>query len=47
VCIGENSERPGRYWHGLIDDIRIYSYALSQQEIKAILGGEESNSVKD
>ncbi|MHC4544181.1 MAG: LamG-like jellyroll fold domain-containing protein, partial [Planctomycetota bacterium] len=32
VCIGENSERPGRYWHGLIDDIRIYSYALSQQE---------------
>jgi tetratricopeptide (TPR) repeat protein len=47
VCIGENSEEPGRYWHGLIDDVRIYSYALSQQEIKAIFSGEESNSVKD
>jgi len=47
VCIGENSEEQGRCWHGLIDDVRIYSYALSRQEIKAILGGEESNSVKD
>lgn len=37
VCIGENIERPGRYWHGLIDDVRIYSYALSRQEIKKIL----------
>jgi tetratricopeptide (TPR) repeat protein len=47
VCIGENSEKSERYWHGLIDDVRIYSYALSQQEIKAIFSGEESNSVKD
>ena len=47
VCIGENSERSGRYWHGLIDDVRIYSHALSQQEIKAIFGGDGSSSVKD
>jgi serine/threonine protein kinase len=42
VCIGGNSERPERCWSGLIDDVRIYSYALSLQEIKAICGGEGS-----
>ena len=47
VCIGKNSERPGRYWHGLIDDVRIYSYALSQQEIKKIVGGEGPIPAKD
>jgi len=47
VCIGENSERPGRYWHGLMDDVRIYSYALSQPEIKAIVDGEGPIPAKD
>ncbi len=47
VCIGENSERRGRYWHGMIDDVRIYSYALSQQEIKKIISGEKSIQAKD
>jgi len=33
VVIGDNAERPGRYWDGWIDDVRIYSYALSEAEI--------------
>jgi tetratricopeptide (TPR) repeat protein len=36
VCIGENIERTGRCWNGLIDDVRIYNYALSESEITAI-----------
>jgi len=36
VYIGENSENTGRYWNGLIDDVRIYNYALSKDEIKTI-----------
>jgi hypothetical protein len=39
VLIGENAERPGREWDGLIDDVRIYSYALSEEEIKALYAG--------
>lgn len=34
VWIGENAEHPGRGWHGLIDDVRLYNYALSQAEIE-------------
>jgi hypothetical protein len=40
VCIGENAEQPGRFWHGLIDDVRIYNYALSTDEIKALAAGQ-------
>ncbi len=36
VYIGENAEEPGRAWNGLIDDVRIYDYALSEAEIKAL-----------
>ena len=36
VFIGESSEQVNREWNGLIDDVRIYSYALTPQEIKAI-----------
>jgi hypothetical protein len=32
VYIGENSQTPNRFWNGLIDDVRIYSYALSAEE---------------
>jgi serine/threonine protein kinase/tetratricopeptide (TPR) repeat protein len=41
VLIGENAEQPGREWNGLIDDLRIYSYALSEAEIKAVYAGEK------
>lgn len=33
VYIGENSEETNREWNGLLDDVRIYSYALSAEEI--------------
>jgi len=36
VYIGENAETTGRYWDGLIDDVRIYNYALSKGEITAL-----------
>jgi hypothetical protein len=39
VCIGGNSEKPERCWNGLIDDVRIYNYALSQQEVSALCHG--------
>jgi hypothetical protein len=34
VYIGENPEAPGRQWSGLIDDVRVYSRALSEDEIR-------------
>jgi tetratricopeptide (TPR) repeat protein len=37
VYIGENAEQTGRFWNGLIDDVRIYNYALGEGEIKSIL----------
>ncbi|UCG58974.1 MAG: PASTA domain-containing protein, partial [Phycisphaerales bacterium] len=37
VYIGENAEAPGRFWHGLIDDVRIYDYALSADQIVSLL----------
>jgi hypothetical protein len=36
VYIGENSQMPNRFWNGLIDDVRIYNYALSADEVSAI-----------
>lgn len=36
VFIGENSQVPGRSWNGLIDDVRIYSYGMSDEEIAAL-----------
>ncbi len=34
VYIGENAEEPGREWNGVIDDVRIYNYALSEAQIR-------------
>lgn len=33
VLIGANAEKPGRNFKGSIDDVRIYSYALSAEEV--------------
>ena len=33
VYIGENAEMTGRFWNGLIDDVRVYNYALSAGQI--------------
>jgi hypothetical protein len=40
VCIGENIELTRRCWHGLIDDVRVYNYALSPNEISALAAGQ-------
>jgi cytoskeletal protein CcmA (bactofilin family) len=39
IYIGENAEKTGRYFNGLIDDVRIYNTALSQPGIRAIITG--------
>jgi hypothetical protein len=36
VYIGENSEMANRFWNGLIDDVRIYNYALGEGRVKAL-----------
>ena len=40
VLIGENVEQPNRGFDGLIDDVRIYSYALPEDEIKALAAAQ-------
>ncbi len=39
VNIGENAEATGRYWDGLIDDVRVYNRALTQEEIQKVMMG--------
>lgn len=41
ILIGENAEEKGRFWKGLIDDVRIYSYALSPEEVKMLYEDKE------
>ena len=36
VLIGENAEMTGRFWNGLIDDVRVYNYSLSEEQITAL-----------
>ncbi|MBN2312696.1 MAG: LamG domain-containing protein [Sedimentisphaerales bacterium] len=38
--IGENAQATGRNWAGLIDDVRIYTRALTMDEIKETMRGE-------
>jgi hypothetical protein len=40
VCIGENMELTGRCFNGMIDDVRVYNYAISDKEIAAIAAGK-------
>jgi Carbohydrate family 9 binding domain-like/Concanavalin A-like lectin/glucanases superfamily/Tetratricopeptide repeat len=40
VLIGENAEHTGRFFDGLIDDLRIYNYALSEGEITGLATGQ-------
>jgi regulation of enolase protein 1 (concanavalin A-like superfamily) len=37
LYIGENEQATGRYWNGLIDDVRLYNRALSQTEIQQVI----------
>jgi hypothetical protein len=36
VYIGENAEMTGRFWNGLIDDVRVYNCAIGKAEIEAL-----------
>jgi outer membrane lipoprotein-sorting protein len=36
VFVGNNSQHPDRFWNGLIDDVRIYSYGLTADEVAAL-----------
>ena len=36
VLIGENGQIAGRFWNGLIDDVRVYNYGLTQAQIQEI-----------
>ncbi len=40
VLIGENADRMGRGFNGLIDDVRIYNYALPESEIRRLATGQ-------
>jgi hypothetical protein len=35
VYIGNNAEQNARFWNGLIDDVRVYNYALTKEEVEA------------
>jgi hypothetical protein len=37
VYIGENAQATGRFWNGLIDDVRIYDYAISEAKLWEIV----------
>ncbi|TKJ37076.1 MAG: hypothetical protein CEE38_09240 [Planctomycetes bacterium B3_Pla] len=39
VYIGENSGATGRFWDGLIDDVRIYKRALTETELLGVMSG--------
>jgi len=42
LLIGETERESGkgRYWNGLIDDVRIYNKALTQEEIEQVMRGD-------
>ena len=39
VYIGDNSGATGRFWDGLIDDVRIYKRALTETELLGVMSG--------
>ncbi len=39
VMIGENSQQRGRYFNGMIDEVRVYDYALSAGEVSELAKG--------
>jgi len=39
LLIGENPEQTGRYWNGLIDDVRVYRRAIQPADIQTLMRG--------
>jgi len=51
VLIGENGDTIGgisqaRAFNGLIDDVRVYDYALGRSEVKALYAGQETDAAR-
>ncbi len=46
IYIGDDPFRPGYSWNGFMDDVRIYSYALSPEEVKMLYEGQEPRREK-
>ena len=42
VWIGADSQLYRHVWNGLIDDVRIYSYALSAEQIRGLYENKDS-----
>jgi len=40
VHIGSNAQSPDRLWHGMIDDVRLYACALSEEQVKTLCAGQ-------
>jgi MSHA biogenesis protein MshQ len=36
VQIGANAEMESRFWSGLIDDVRVYNYGLTEAQVKEL-----------
>ena len=47
VYIGRSAQFIGPEYKGLIDDVRIYSYALSADEVKMLYDGKEPPRKKE
>jgi len=46
VLIGENDQIRGRFWKGMLDDVRIYNYALPKEDIQTVFeGGQPQDSL--
>ncbi len=41
LTIGENSEETGRFFDGMLDDLRIYNHALTELEILGVMEGSK------
>lgn len=42
LLIGENAERTGRFLNGLVDEVRVYNHALTQDEIARLIRDPET-----
>ena len=40
LYIGANSQQAGRFLEGLVDDVRIYNRALSEEDLQAVMRGD-------
>jgi hypothetical protein len=44
LFIGENSRSPGKFWSGLIDDVRLYDFALTAADVNSLYVPEKTKT---